>query len=64
MAQLLDILHKHNAVSDDVIKDVRNFIMENRTFKPEGDNTGDVTKATKKVIHNNKRTCHPTASLL
>ena len=53
MGQLLDILHKHNVLSDDVIKDVRTFIRENRTFKPEGDNTGDVTKANKKVMSSN-----------
>ena len=53
MGQLLNILHKHNTLSDDVIKDVRTFIRENRTFKPEGDNTGDVTKANKKVMASN-----------
>ena len=53
MGQVLDILHKHNVLNDDVIKDVRTFIRENRTFKPEGDNTGDVTKANKKVMASN-----------
>ena len=49
MSQLLDILQKHEALSEDVIQDVRRFIQENNTFKPEGDNASGNKKSSKKV---------------
>ena len=49
MSQLLDILHKHKALSDDVIQDMRRFIHDNNTFNPEGDNATSTNKPLKKV---------------
>ncbi len=47
MSQLLDILHKHRTLSDEVVQDVRNFIRSNNTFKPEGDNATASKPSTK-----------------
>ena len=49
MSQLLDILHKHNALSDDVIQNVRTFIKEHHTYKPESDNVANGIRSPKKV---------------